>query len=87
MIAPKMVLYVRHFRLTCELANSYVACDGATGEAWLVDVGEVSERLVEWVRHTGARLKAIFITHSHYDHNAGVAAYLERFSGVTVYGG
>ncbi|MCX7626177.1 MAG: MBL fold metallo-hydrolase, partial [Candidatus Sumerlaeaceae bacterium] len=25
--------------------------------------------------------------HSHYDHNGGLAAYLERFSGVTVYGG
>lgn len=82
-----MVLYVRHFRLTCELANSYVACDSLSGEAWLIDVGEMSERLVNWVTKTGVRLKGIFITHSHYDHNGGVAAYVERFPGIHVYGG
>lgn len=87
MISRTMVLYVRHFRLTCELANSYVACDGFSGEAWLIDVGEMSERLVHWVIETGVRLTGIFITHSHYDHNGGVAAYSERFPDVKVYGG
>jgi glyoxylase-like metal-dependent hydrolase (beta-lactamase superfamily II) len=80
-------IYVRHFRLTCELANSYVVCDGASGDAWLVDVGEMSPRLVDWVEKTRLRLTAIFITHSHYDHNGAVDAYLARYPNVRVYGG
>ncbi len=82
-----MALYVRHFRLTCELANSYVACDGASGEAWLVDVGEMSERLIAWLKATELRVSGIFITHAHYDHNGAVADYLELLGDIPVYGG
>ncbi|MGB9692795.1 MAG: hydroxyacylglutathione hydrolase family protein [Candidatus Sumerlaeaceae bacterium] len=82
-----MGLYVRHFRLTCELANTYVACDGATGVAWLVDVGEMSDRLIDWIRQSRLRVVGIFITHAHYDHNGAVDSYIRLFPGAKVYGG
>ncbi len=82
-----MSLYVRHFRLTCELANTYVACDGDTGVAWLVDVGEMSQRLIEWIHRAGLRIEGIFITHAHYDHNGAVETYTSLFPQATVLGG
>lgn len=82
-----MALYVRHFRLTCELANTYVACDEASGEAWLVDVGEMSQRLLAWLKEVGVRVSGIFITHAHYDHNGAVEQYLEHLGELPLYGG
>jgi len=73
--------------MTVELANTYVVCDGATCEAWLVDVGEMSERLLAWVDSCGLKVTGLFITHAHHDHNGAVEAYRSHFPSVPVYGG
>lgn len=80
-----MMLYVRHFPLKVELANSYVACDSATGTAWLIDVGEVSHRLIDWVRAVGVRVCGVFITHGHHDHCAALQEYRALFGPIPVY--
>jgi len=82
-----MTLYVRHFRLTCELANTYVVVEGETAQAWIVDVGEMSERLVDWVQSSRIMVTGIFVTHPHFDHNGAVKDYLKIFGEIPVYGG
>jgi glyoxylase-like metal-dependent hydrolase (beta-lactamase superfamily II) len=37
------------------------------------------ERLAAWVRQTGKRLQAIFVTHGHFDHFFGAGPVLEAF--------
>jgi len=82
-----MGLYVRHFRLTCELANTYVVCNAGDGKAWIVDVGEMSARMVEWIKKSRLTIIGIVITHAHYDHNGAVEEYLQTFGEIPVFGG
>jgi glyoxylase-like metal-dependent hydrolase (beta-lactamase superfamily II) len=51
-------------------------------DAVLVDAlltTDEGERLAEWVRNTGKRLRAIFVTHGHADHFFGAVPVLDAF--------
>lgn len=38
-----------------------------------------SERLVDWIKASGKRLRTIYITHGHFDHYIGASIVLEHF--------
>ncbi|MCB2197888.1 MBL fold metallo-hydrolase [bacterium] len=57
--------------------NAFLVHEG--GVAFLVDPGDEALRLTAMIRQLGVELKAILITHGHYDHIGGVAELREQF--------
>lgn len=84
----------RHGRLHIDIVNDaiFVAngmllwLDGET-DAWLIDPGlpPQPEEMVERMEARGLRPAAIWLTHCHADHIAGVAPLKEQFPDVPVY--
>ncbi|MEP6690757.1 MAG: MBL fold metallo-hydrolase [Gemmatimonadaceae bacterium] len=64
--------------------NSYLVIDEATHRAVLIDPGGEGERIDAALRAHGAELEAIWLTHAHVDHVAGVAA-MKRLRDVPVH--
>lgn len=62
--------------------NSYIVTDGATGESLLVDVGVVNPEYLAALE--GKNIKAILLTHCHFDHISGVEQ-VKRLTGARVY--
>jgi hydroxyacylglutathione hydrolase len=54
--------------------NCYLVADPAAGDAVIVDPGEEAELFRARLAHEGWTLRAIWLTHAHVDHLAGVAA-------------
>ncbi len=52
--------------------NAYLVADATTGRAVLVDPGGEGKRLVREARARGWTLEAIWVTHAHFDHFAGL---------------
>jgi glyoxylase-like metal-dependent hydrolase (beta-lactamase superfamily II) len=52
--------------------NCYIVADRDAGEAVLVDPGEEAELFLARLRSEGLRLTAIWLTHAHLDHVAGI---------------
>ena len=69
-----------HFRLDVEEANSYIVACPETREALLVDVGEWTPAMEQFLEMQRLRLSQVFITHDHYDHRDGLADVVKRFA-------
>jgi hydroxyacylglutathione hydrolase len=54
--------------------NCYLVADPETGDAAIVDPGEEVDLFRARLAHEGWTLRAIWLTHAHIDHLAGVAA-------------
>lgn len=54
--------------------NCYIVADRGAGEAVLVDPGEEADLFLARLRSEGLRLTAIWLTHAHLDHVAGIGA-------------
>jgi hydroxyacylglutathione hydrolase len=59
--------------------NCYVVADPDAREAVLVDPGEAAELFVDRLLSDGLTLTAIWLTHAHLDHVAGIGAVKQRF--------
>lgn len=66
--------------------NAYFLINGESGECLLVDPGDQPEVLQGVLRQEGLKLKAILLTHGHFDHIQAVPALKEAF-GVPVLAG
>ena len=58
--------------------NCYLLTDRDSGTAVLVDPGDEAELLLEAVEESGCTLKAIWLTHAHFDHVGAVAAIVRH---------
>jgi hydroxyacylglutathione hydrolase len=60
--------------------NAYLVADGATGEAIVIDAPmETTDKLVAAARERGWTVRALVITHTHWDHVADAAALKAAF--------
>ncbi len=64
--------------------NCYLLVDEDSRDAVLVDPGDEGDLIVSEVKASGARLRAIWLTHAHLDHIGGIAAVLREWK-VPVY--
>lgn len=66
--------------------NCYIVYDKSSKDAVLVDPGARGERILRAVEDAGLVVKAVALTHAHFDHFGGLGKILERWS-VPVYVG
>jgi len=59
--------------------NAYLVIDRVSRDAAMVDPGEDGDRLIEAVEQANVRLRAIWLTHAHFDHVGAVRALRTRF--------
>ena len=64
--------------------NVYLGINMETKEAFLVDPADRAEDIAQWIRQDGVTLKAILLTHGHFDHIGAVAGLKKEFQ-VPVY--
>jgi glyoxylase-like metal-dependent hydrolase (beta-lactamase superfamily II) len=64
--------------------NCYLVADPERGEAVIIDPGEEAGLFLARVRHEGWTLRAVWLTHAHLDHVAGVAE-VKAATGVPVH--
>ncbi|MEZ4632822.1 MAG: MBL fold metallo-hydrolase [Deinococcales bacterium] len=72
-----MALFLERYTVGPLQENCYLVGDTELKEAVLVDPGDEAGRLLETERHL--TLKAIWLTHAHFDHVGAVADVLEKF--------
>ena len=65
--------------------NCYLVWDDVTREAALFDTGWTAEPVFKIIDEEKLQLKHLFITHTHEDHIAGMAAVRERFPKIFVH--
>lgn len=79
-----MALAVKRFLTAVNAANSYLCWCSATRAGVIVDPAEFTPEMKAAVEERGIELKAIYITHGHYDHNAA-AAEVSRAYGIPTF--
>lgn len=65
--------------------NSYLVVDDETGDAIIIDPGDEGDELVAMIESSGAKLRAVWVTHGHLDHIGAVSAIRRRFGDVPVH--
>ena len=64
--------------------NTYLVADPSTRDVVIVDPGEEAELFLRRIETEGWTLRAVWLTHAHLDHVAGVAEVV-RATGVEIY--
>lgn len=67
--------------------NAFLIWDEATREAAVFDTGFTADPILELIEGNGLRPGHVFITHSHADHVAGLAALRARWPRIRVHSG
>lgn len=64
--------------------NVYLGINTQTKEAFLVDPADQAENIALWLTQSGVTLKAILLTHGHFDHIGAVSELKKKYQ-VPVY--
>ena len=65
--------------------NCYILADEKTKAAAIIDPGATVPEIKELVKKDNLDVRAIFLTHGHYDHVGGVAALRKKYKDIPVY--
>ncbi len=65
--------------------NCYILADEKTKAAAIIDPGDTVPEIKELVKKDNLDVRAIFLTHGHYDHVGGVAALRKKYKDIPVY--
>lgn len=71
---------IKSFVLGVLDVNTYVVYRIDTRDAILIDPGEYSVKLVEWIKNNKLNIVAIIATHGHFDHIGGVNKFRNMFN-------
>lgn len=59
--------------------NCYIVINEGTKECFLVDMGACPPEFVSHIKNSGLTVKAVLLTHGHFDHIMGLDRFLEEF--------
>jgi hydroxyacylglutathione hydrolase len=63
--------------------NCYIISDEKSKETFVVDPGDEPDRIIDFIREKGLKLKYIVCTHAHYDH-VGAVPELKQETGAQI---
>lgn len=66
--------------------NCYIVINEETKECFAVDMAECPQEYVNYIKNNELEMKALFLTHGHFDHIMGIDDFLKAFP-VPVYAG
>jgi len=78
------LMKVKRIVIGSYVENCYLLIDDNETEAYIVDPGDGVEKVINTVNDLHLNIKAVLITHGHFDHTNGIKKVKEAF-GVKVY--
>lgn len=60
--------------------NAVLVWDAASGDGFLIDPGDEASKILAWVMAHGVKVKAILLTHAHFDHIGAVQPLREALN-------
>lgn len=70
---------IERFIIGMVSTNCYVVTNEETKECFMIDPGTFRPEIVSYIRSEGLTLKAILLTHGHFDHIMGIDGFLKEF--------
>ena len=80
------MIFAHFLDIATNESNMFLVACPETRQAILIDAASFDTRIPAFLNNNNLTLKAIFITHSHYDHTGGLSEFVHRFNPV-VYAG
>lgn len=77
-------IVLEKFYVSMMNTNCYVFYDEVIKEAMVIDPGDRSERLLEFIQQKELKIKYIYLTHCHFDHISGAEWLKENVGGEIV---
>lgn len=77
-------MYIHRFVNTVFTSNTYILSVKGEDEYVLVDIGDVAP-IKRFVQEKGGTVKAVFLTHTHYDHIYGIKVLLQLYPDCVIY--